>query len=189
MQMAPALAALAAGSEPVPEPPPPPKPFGEQDSWRWYIQGGAGLDVTDAGNQLYLLGGGVSYFVVNDLSINFELNGLGVLQAGDDAAGVNLGFLVRFHFVNRRTWSLYGELGAGILGTTADVPGPSAAEPRGGTQFSFTPQIGGGVTVQVRPDVHLMAGARWFHISNANTWADNPGRDSILFYAGVTVPF
>ncbi len=190
VRLAPALAALAP---PTPEiqanPDPPPPPFGKQDSWRWYVQGGLGLDISDASNQIYLLGGGVSYFVVDGLSLNLELNGLAVNQLGDDALGLGLTFLARFHFLNRPNWSMYAEVGAGILGTTADVPGPTDEEPRGGTRFSFTPQIGGGCTFQISPEMHLVTGIRWYHISNANTWADNPGRDSILFYCGVTVPF
>jgi opacity protein-like surface antigen len=192
LQFVPALAAMAPPTPEAqanPDQQATPRPFGEQDTWRWYVQGGLGLDVQDAGNQIYLLGGGVSYFIVDGLSLNLELNGLAVNQVGDDALGLGLTFLARFHFLNRPRWSMYAEVGAGILGTTADVPGPTPEEPRGGTQFSFTPQIGGGCTFQLNPEVHLMAGVRWYHISNANTWADNPGRDSILFYCGVTVPF
>lgn len=192
VRLAPALAVLAPPTPEVQAKPgeqAPPPPFGEQGTWRWYVQGGLGLDVSDASNQTYLLGGGVSYFIVDGLSLNLELNGLAVNQVGDDALGLGLTFLARFHFLNRPRWSMYAEVGAGILGTTADVPGPTAEEPRGGTRFSFTPQIGGGCTFQISPDMHLVTGIRWYHISNANTSADNPGRDSILFYCGVTVPF
>jgi hypothetical protein len=34
-----------------------------------------------------------------------------------------------------------------------------------------------------------MAGARWYHISNANTGESNPGRNSLQIYGGVSFPF
>ena len=163
------------------------QPFGEQGTWHWYIQGGLGLDF--ASDEFYLLGGGVSYFVANDISFNFELNGLAVQQLDDDALGLNLAFLVRFHFFKRPRWTVYADLGAGILGTTADVPGPTPEKPEGGTKFNFTPQLGLGFTYQLEPDLQLMVGARWYHISNANLWPNNPGRDSLFLYCGVSVPF
>jgi lipid A 3-O-deacylase len=38
-------------------------------------------------------------------------------------------------------------------------------------------------------DVRLLVGARWHHISNANLYRDNPGRDSLMGYVGLSFPF
>src|SRR5512145_3093987 len=65
---APDLRAQAAEDE-APAPP----PYGSRDSWRWYITGGGGLDVTKSANSFGQLGGGVSYFILEDLSVLAEL--------------------------------------------------------------------------------------------------------------------
>jgi hypothetical protein len=62
--------------------------------------------------------------------------------------------------------------------------------PSGGSQFNFTPQAGIGVTIDVgERDARLVLGLKWHHISNASLYRDNPGRDSVEIYAGLTFPF
>jgi hypothetical protein len=34
-----------------------------------------------------------------------------------------------------------------------------------------------------------MIGAKWYHISNANTHSSNPGRDSGMVWTGISFPF
>lgn len=164
------------------------EPYGSKGSWRWYIQTGYGFEPANTENQLAIAGGGVSYFIVDNLSLQAELNGLYIRQNGPDAGGLNLTILARWHFLARDRWSLYGDLGAGIMGTTAQVPGPDANEPRGGGYFSFTPQAGLGFSCEVGQDTRLLLGARWYHISNARTRQSNPPRDSIMFYLGLSFP-
>src|SRR5262249_38335434 len=122
-------------------------------------------------------------------SLNGECNLLYVRQEGEDAIGLNLSFLLRYHFVKLDRFTVYVDLGAGLLGTTQRVPQATVDEPRGGAKFNFTPQPGGGFTYCVRPNVHLMAGVRWFHISDARITPNNPGRDSAELYVGLAVPF
>ena len=61
--------------------------------------------------------------------------------------------------------------------------------PGNGTEFNFTPQAGLGVTYDIGNEVRLIGGVKWHHISNADLDEDNPGRDSIMAYAGVSFPF
>jgi len=160
----------------------PAEPFGSAGTWRLNVHGGFGMDATDSGNTLALGGVGLSYFAADYLSIDMELNGLGAFQDGNDAAAVNFNLLVRYHFVHRDTWSLFVDGGAGLLLATEEVPND-------GSNFNFTPQAGFGFTCDIGSDNRLMAGVRWHHISNANTFEDNPGRDSVFVYAGVSMPF
>ena len=45
-------------------------------------------------------------------------------------------------------------------------------------------------THRARPGhADLAGGIKWHHISNADLFEDNPGRDSIMGYAGVSFPF
>ena len=166
-----------------------PEPYGTKNTWRWNLQGGFAAELEDFDNRLLLAGGGMSYFLLDGLSIDFELSLVYVNQIGDDALALNFVMLARWHFFMADTWSLYGDIGAGILVSTSEVPGPDIDDPRGGSHFNFTPQLGAGVSVDIAPNVRLMAGARWHHISNARTHESNPPRDSLLIYAGVSMPF
>jgi lipid A 3-O-deacylase len=170
--------------------------FGEKGSWRWYLSGGWGKEINSSHDEFVILGGGVSFFMVDNLSLNFELNGLYIDQESTtgfpdshDAWGVNFNLLVRWHFLARETWSIYFDGGVGLLGTTARVPGPDADDSAGGTYFDFTPQAGFGASFEFADNTRLLTGVRWHHVSNARTSNNNPGRDSLMVYAGVSFAF
>jgi opacity protein-like surface antigen len=169
--------------------PPEKKEFGAKDSWRWMVQGGVGFEVSESSNAYGLLGGGVSYFFIDDLSLDLELNGMYFNQHGEDAVGFNFALLFRWHFVARESWSIYLDGGAGLLLTTDKVPAESPQEPAGGSKFNFTPQGGVGFTYAFDGQQRFFAGLRWYHISNAQIFDSNPGRDSLYFYAGASFPF
>lgn len=156
--------------------------FGAAGSARWSLQIGAGFELDDTEEVFILPGVAFSYFMAEDISAELELNGIAVNQSGEDALGGNFNLLLRWHVVNRERWSLYVEGGAGVLVTSSDVPSH-------GSSFNFTPQLGGGVTRDIGGNLRLFAGVRAHHISNANTYEYNPGRDSLFFYAGISLPF
>lgn len=157
-------------------------PFGSAQSWRLYVHGGGAVDVKTSDNALARAGIGFEHFIADDLSLNFEFTGLYVDQEGDDAVGGSFALLFRWHFISEETWSMYFDGGAGMLGTSSDVPDH-------GSSFNFTPQAGFGFTFDVGGDNRLMTGLRWYHISNANIYEENPGRDHICLYAGLSIPF
>lgn len=168
-----------------PAPPSAPERFGSVGQNYWYVQAGPSIsfDPDDDGFAAFgLAGAGITDFFAHGHSINLELNKLKFIQPGDDAVGLNLGLILRWHFVREDTWSLYVDGGAGFLVTSEDVPA------EGGSQFNFTPQVGGGATFRMRDQEHLMVGLRWHHISNAELYPPNPGRDSILLYVGYMWP-
>jgi opacity protein-like surface antigen len=154
--------------------------FGAADSWRFNLWGGYANDF-DHDEQGHA-GIGVSWFFIENLSLDLEGNGLYFDQEGDNAWGGNFNLMFRWHFLMREKWSVYADIGAGMLGTSDDVP-------FNGTSFNFTPQVGAGVSYEIASNVRLMTGVRWHHISNARTSDDNPGRDSLMVYAGVSFPF
>lgn len=163
--------------------------FGQKNSWRWNVQAGFAFSVQDASDTFVLAGGSASYFMIDNLSLVLELNGLYINQTGDDPLGLNFGLLARWHFLARPAYTVYAELGAGLLFTTSNVPGPTPSDPKAGQSVNFTPQLGAGFTYEINPNVRLMGGIRWFHMSNARTSDSNPPRDSILTYVGVSFPF
>ncbi len=157
-------------------------PYGAKGSTRWYIHGGGARDFDDGDDTLFLFGAGLSHFIADGLALNAELNGVFVNQWGEDAEGANFNLLFRWHFIRERNWSMYMDAGAGLLLTGNDVPA-------NGSSFNFTPQAGLGFTIDLGNDARFLVGARWHHISNANIYNSNPGRDSIMGYAGVSFPF
>lgn len=156
--------------------------FGTRGSWRWHVGAGGAMDIKTSRNRLVQSGVGLSYFLVDDLSIDGELNLIYFSQRGDDAVGANFNLTLRYHFLTGDTWSVYADGGAGLLGTTDEVPA-------GGSNFNFVPHAGVGVSFDVGSNRRLMTGVRWHHISNANTHRDNPGRDSVQAYVSLSFPF
>ncbi|MDG2055208.1 MAG: acyloxyacyl hydrolase [Phycisphaerales bacterium] len=156
--------------------------FGTQGQLRWTIQGAWSISVKDAEDQSGLLGFGIDYFLIDNLSINGEFNGAYVNQVGPDAWGFNFNLIARWHIIAQENWSFFVDGGAGLLWTTENVPD-------NGSRFNFTPQAGVGCTIGVGGNARVITGVRWLHISNANLYSSNPGRDSIEVYAGITLPF
>lgn len=154
--------------------------FGAAGSWRWQILGGGGTGTDSISNAQ--LGVGVSWFVVDDLSIDVQVNADYFNQSGPSAWGGDVELLFRWHFLARDTWSLYMDGGCGLMWTSHDVPPDSAS-------FNFIPQAGAGATWEIAADTRLMLGARWFHASNANTGSPNPSYNGVFVYAGVSFGF
>lgn len=155
--------------------------FGFKGQKHWYIQGAAAttLDRNESFPQRFgLVGAGISKFLFEGHSINLELNSIYFSQPGDDALGLNLALLMRWHFVRKSNWSLFVDGGAGVMGTTSDVPTKGAS-------FNFTPQAGGGASFKLDERQRLILGLRWHHISHADLFGANPGRDSIMGYVGL----
>jgi lipid A 3-O-deacylase len=156
--------------------------FGTKGQGRWYIQGAAAANIDDRkASRFGLLGVGISQFFANGHSISAELNNMFFSQNEEDALGLNLSILLRWHFYRQPNWSIYFDGGAGILGTTNNVPNDSAS-------FNFTPQVGGGASIKLKDEKRLLIGLRWHHISHANLFENNPGRDSLMGYIGIDLP-
>lgn len=156
--------------------------FGEPETWRWGVYGGAASDLESA--EHYNLHFTAEYFFARDISVNLEL-GLFHFDQLDDSWGANFNTLLRWHLLNRDTWTLYADAGAGVLYADTNVP-------ESGTEYNFTPQAGVGATFALGDGgARLMTGVRWHHISNARTQGErnNPGRDSVMGYVGISFPW
>ena len=174
---------MVQGDEALPEASPTPTPmFGAEGSTRWTVLGNFGVEVKDSANTEYGIGLGVQWFLVDDFAFAPALRVWGFSQEGENAFGGSLDLLFQWHFLKGDTWSLYGDFGCGMLGTNHNVPFD-------GSQFNFTPQAGLGVTFDVGQERRWVVGVRWHHISNATLYQNNPGRDSVLFYTGLSLPF
>jgi hypothetical protein len=162
--------------------------FGSEGSRWWTVTGGwsRGLssDQTSKGDDVNL-SGSLSWFIVRNVSVDAELGAWYHSQPGDDAASLNPSMVFRWHFVNTGDWTLYADLGIGVLMATDAVPAT-------GTAFDFTPRAGLGFTRRLgESDTRLVVGLRWAHFSNARIHGDddNPARDGLMAYGGLTFPF
>lgn len=158
--------------------------FGQKGYKTWYLQGAAAttLDNQEPDIRRFgFVGVGISEFLFNRHSINLEFNTIYFDQPGENAVGFNLALLGRSHWIKKENWSIYIDGGAGVMGTTNDVPRQAAA-------FNFTPQVGGGFSVKLNERQTLLFGLRWHHISHADTFGRNPGRDSFMGYVRLDLP-
>ncbi len=156
--------------------------FGAQGTLRWMITGGIGAQVTEVRNKEAFLGLGLEYFLVEGFSFAPEVRLWGFFQTGEDAMGGSLDLLFRWHLVRRDHWSFFTDFGCGMLGSNHDVP-------IDGSRFNFTPQAGFGFTFDVGEGRRAIIGARWHHISNASLFRTNPGRDNVVVWGGLSLPF
>lgn len=159
--------------------------FGLAGARLWSVGGGYMNNFKDdQAGEFYL---GYSHFLADHLEFNLELGGWYFNQDGDDTGGISPIMNFRWHFLHDEEydWSIFGELGIGVLFAFDNVPS-------GGTGFNFVPRVGAGFTKQLNDSgLRLMAGVRWQHISNGRIEGDdrNPARDSLMGYVGVMVPF
>ena len=99
--------------------------FGEKGEKRWYVQGAFAttLDNNESFPRRFgLVGAGLSKFFINGNSVNLELNTIYFDQPGNNAVGLNLALLGRWHIIRQQNWSFFIGGGAGVMGTTSDVP-------------------------------------------------------------------
>lgn len=185
-QPAPTEAPAPESQTPAPETPEARVVFGAPGPW--WGQLGVGFAYELGGSDPsydYNLAFSCSTFLVQDFEFIIETSGWYFDQPGDNAFGLNVCLVFRWHFLARDTWSLYIDGGGGVLVSTDLVP-------EGGTGFNFTPRIGVGGTFQLGQSPNrLVAGVRWDHISNARINGEdrNPSRDGVMVYAALQFPF
>jgi hypothetical protein len=124
------------------------------------------------------------YYFGDEVSIGVELQGYAVDQVSDDTVLGGAALVLRWHFLADDDFSLFVDGVGGVGLAEAEVP-------EGGTHFNYMPKIGGGATLRLRDDVHLIGGARFFHLSNGNLHGrdENPSQDGVQYFVGVMWTF
>ncbi|MFM8640637.1 MAG: acyloxyacyl hydrolase [Planctomycetota bacterium] len=151
--------------------------FGAQWSWRVNVEADWIGDLQGANEAMARIG--ASWFFFENVELAGYVTGGYVWQDVENAGTYGLDLELRWHFLAKETWSLFASIGGGVMGSTASVP-------EGGSEFNFTPSAGLGATFEVADGLRLYLSARWFHVSNAGTFADNPGRDNLSLWAGLS---
>lgn len=154
----------------------------------WTVQAYAAYfdDVSPSNEKVGSASAGVGYFISDDWSLSLEgvAYKLDAKFGFDDAAAGGVSVDLRYFFWHQDRLSLFAEVGGGMLYADEKFP-------PGGTQFNFTGQAGVGAAYRLDDSVYLLAGARYFHLSNANIHGldENPSIDSIGGYVGVMFTF
>jgi hypothetical protein len=152
------------------------------DAHRWSVEllGTALQDVN--GRQVVMGGvtGGVGYYLFDNLSLNLDVTGYGFNQGHSTgaAAGVTLG--LRHHIFTYRKTTMFVDCSGGEIEASDNLP-------RGGTHLNDTLEVGLGLQHPIAPNVYLMAGVRYFHLSNARSeGADrNPSINAVQGVVGM----
>jgi hypothetical protein len=124
---------------------------------------------------------GANWYAFDDVSFGLELCGVGFYHgAGDDATAVNLSGVFRVHLIDTPNYTIYFDALFGPTYASAEVPG-------GGTNLNYLSRFGVGGTLPIDNHWNLMAGARFFHLSNANIHGEdqNPSLNGVQYYVGV----
>jgi hypothetical protein len=104
----------------------------------------------------------------------------------DDENGIGIGvnMVARYHLLVIGRFSLYGEIGAGVLESTEQIP-------TGGTRLNFTYFGGPGGSFEINDNNHLVGGFLFQHVSNffIEGRDRNPIMNSIAAYIGVMHTF
>jgi hypothetical protein len=155
-----------------------------QGSWSLATYGSYTKNFT--GEQAKMAGGTVDlgYYVWENVSLNAEFNGFYNQQSGQDSTIADLGILLRQHLFHRGRFSFFVDAGGGV--SYADHRTPPT-----GTYFNFIEQAGIGATFQLRDNIHLIGGVRYFHLSNARIEgpARNPSINATQGYVGLMFSF
>lgn len=156
-------------------------PYATQGSVAWWFETGPGTNFD--GGWLVLGGVGVEWYPVDGFAVGFRVDGVGIeLEDTPTTGGGGGALLLRWHVHRAEDWSIYLDGGCGLVYFADDVPS-------GASRLDFSPQVGGGITCALGPEVRLMAGLRWYHLSNAQTNSSNPGVDMLQGYLGITFGF
>ena len=127
---------------------------------------------------------GFTYGIREGLAIRVAAPLYYVWQRGTDSYLFGVTGGLRGRLVKKPRWSAFWEFEVGASEADTYVP------PRG-TRFNYLAIGGGGVTVQIRPGIHLLGGLRFVHLSN-NSLAGrsrNPDIEALGPTVGVLLGF
>ncbi len=125
-----------------------------------------------------------NYYVIKNLAFTFGVSGYLIDQPDNDATAASFDIGGRLHLLRIDRFTLYFDGGGSRTWSNKAVP-------EFGTTYNYIGRVGGGATWRLFDNVHLMAGARYFHQSNGDVHGriNNPGYDGIESYAGLIFTF
>jgi hypothetical protein len=153
--------------------------------WNMSLTGSYINPIRFSDDRLYNITLSGGYYVVRDTSVNLELAGYYAEEPDyHDTVIGGLGILFRTHLLRFDRFTLFIDGGGAVNYAEGIVP-------RFGTRFNFTAKTGPGITYELKPNLHLIGGARYFHLSNGQIHGrdQNPSYDGVQFWAGMMWTF
>lgn len=123
-------------------------------------------------------------------ALGYALNNDGPPEDDAGAGGLNLG--LRYHYLEYERLTLFVEGAIGFFYADQSFPVRTSGDHAGyGTNFNFDEIVGLGGTYRLDEHTHLIAGARFMHISNAQIHGvdNNPSFNGVGGYLGVLFTF
>jgi len=102
---------------------------------------------------------GFTYGIHEGLALRVSAPLYYVWQRGTDGYLFGVTGGLRGRLLKKPRWSAFWEFDVGVSEADTHIP------PRG-TRFNYLAIGGGGVTVRIRPGIHLLGGLRFLHLSN-----------------------
>jgi opacity protein-like surface antigen len=124
----------------------------------------------------------LGYFIADSFSVNAALVGYSINQPDNCACAGGFDLYARYYFLTLDRFTFYFDAGAGVFIADKEVP-------EHGTHFNFTPRSGFGVGYHLSDRVYLLAGVRYWHLSNAGIDGRNPSFDSLQYYGSIMFTF
>jgi opacity protein-like surface antigen len=114
------------------------------------------------------------------LGASFVVEGIASIADAEDT-GFELGVtpLLKLSFLLFPPIMVYVEGGAGLISESINSPALAHS-------FNFTPQVGGGIDIALRPQLALSLAYRFRHSSNAGLYKENPAFNVNFFQAGLS---
>src|SRR5262245_15582709 len=129
--------------------------YGQAGSRWWTL--GAGIGNNFQGETDLEGYGAYSYFLAQNVEFSAEVGGWALDTGESTTVGGSISMVFRWHFVNTGNWTVFADIGIGLLLAGDDVPG-------NGTSFDFLPRVGAGFTRQLTDSgTRLIAGVHWHH--------------------------
>jgi hypothetical protein len=166
------LSATGTAAQTRPIPPVPEDPLAGH-GWHLDLTVHSAFEVANYnGNHEEMLAGfaGFTYGIREGLAVRVATPLYYVWQRGTDAYLFGVTGGLRGRLVKKPRWSVFWEFELGVSEADTYVP------PRG-TRFNYLAIGGGGVTVRIRPGIHLLGGLRFVHLSNNSLAGRNRNPD------------
>jgi hypothetical protein len=128
---------------------------------------------------------GGNYYVWDNFSLGAEIDAYCISQPGDDAGAFSLEGTFRHHlWQHDDDWTIFLDGAFGPSYSLRDTP-------TGGTHFNFVTRLGVGATYRLDEHLHLMFGARYWHLSNARIEGmdRNPNFNGMQVFVGLMWQF
>lgn len=156
------------------------EPMFDSGSFTLHTYGSIAAAVRGDEHEFGTIAVGSAYYLADGFALGLEAAGIGVNQDEGDTYGGGLAVLARLHLINTEQFTVFLDVSSGPFQTADRVPDD-------GTHFNFLTRAGVGITLPLNDDWAIMAGARYFHLSNARVHGSdqNPGLDGIEGYVGL----